>query len=186
MTKSFSLKYEKEMQEFLSIYKWDDVELKVDTEIEQVSLSTNITISGQNGKGIIEANSDNDIFDFYIYMLALKCKAKKIDQMKILLTEIHNRWAFGRFEYFMLDDFLHVRWRLRFDFEGCTVSGLTIKNNFQAGWDAAERFIDTLMAVALTNQSAEEAIAEYEVERERQREVYEAAQKETDDGPSEL
>lgn len=186
MAKSFSLKYEKEMQEFLSICKWDDVELKVDTENQQVIMATEITISGQDGRGRIEANSDNDIFDFYIYMLTLKCKAKKIEQMKILLTEIHDRWAIGRFEYFTIDDSFHVRWRHRVIFEGCTVSGLTIQKNFQAGWDAAERFFDTLSAVALTNQSAEEAIAEYEVELERQREVYEAAQKETDDGPSEL
>ena len=81
MAKSFSLKYEKEMQEFLSIYKWDDVELTVDTEIQQVSLSIDIDISGQSGKAVIEANSDNDIFDIYIYMHSLKCKAKKIEEL---------------------------------------------------------------------------------------------------------
>ncbi len=186
-----SLKYEKEMQEFLSIMEWKD-ELNVNTENEQVSVATGINISGQSGRAIIEANSDNDIFDFYIYFIALKCKAKKNEQMKLLLTEINHRSAFGRFEYYMYEDSLFVRWRNSVDFEGGAPSGITIKNNFQPGWDAADRFSDTLTAVAITNQSAEEAIAEYDEEKmdKQKAEIHgmidAAVYRESDDGPSEL
>ena len=185
MTKNKALKYEKEMQEFLSLMQWED-ELDVDAEKGMVSLSTGLSIDGQSGKLIIEANSNNDIFNIKIYFNNLIVKTKKIEQMKLLIAEINSRFRLGKFSHFDNDGSITIFWQQVIDFEGGSLSALTIKNNFQPGWNSAVMYSSAFASVALTNQSAEDAMAEFDEEQKNKQQADEAAEQEADDGPSEL
>lgn len=179
------LKYEAEMNEFLSIMKWNDVELISNIEAQQVVVATGVSMDGQDGRAIIEANSDNDLFDFYIYYTSIKCKPNKWEHMQWLMNAINERFSFGRFECFEVEGDRRIRWRNRIDFEGSNISGASIRNNFKPGWDGTEMFASVIAAVALTNQSAKDAIAEYDKERDEARRA--SASQETDtEGPTEL
>ena len=71
MAKEKVLKYEKEMREFLEIMKWKDVNLDVDADNQVVSFGAGVNVGSQSGRAIIEANSDSDLFDFYIYFSSI-------------------------------------------------------------------------------------------------------------------
>lgn len=164
--KTEPLKYEAEMSEFLSIMEWSDVKLDVNVQNQQVVIHSGVNIDGQNGQAIIEANSDNDLFDFYIYYTGIECKFHKWEQMQLLMNEINIRFPLGRFECFDVGGDRRIRWRHRIDFEGSNISGVSIRNNFGPGWDATVAFASVIAAVALTKQSAKEAISDYDRERE--------------------
>lgn len=183
--KQTNLKYESEMNEFISIMGWNDVELNSNIETQQVVISTGVSIDGQDGRAIIEANSDNDLFDFYIYYISIKCKSPKWEQMQWLMNEINFRFPLGRFECFDVEGDRRIRWRQRVDFEGSKISGASIRNNFKPGWDATEMFSSVIAAVALTNQSAKDAIAEFDKERDEAWRNSTAEETDTE-GPSEL
>ena len=183
--KADTMKYQTEMSEFLSIMNWNDVELNLNVEGQQVVIATGVTIDGQNGRAIIEANSDNDLFDFYIYYTGIKCKPNKWEQMQWLMNELHWRFPLGRFECFENEGERYIRWRHRVDFEGSKISGASIRNNFKPGWDGAEMFASVIAAVALTSQSAKDAIADFDKEREEAAKAR-AAQENDSEGPTEL
>ena len=180
-----ALKYEKEMQEFISLMQWED-KLDVDAKNEMVRLSTGLEIENQHLKLIIEANSNNDIFDIRIYFAALPVKPKKIEQMKLLIADINSRVMLGKFSHFDDDGSITIYWRQLIDFEGAGLSALTIKNNFQPGWNMSEMYSSAFASVALTNQSAEDAMAEFDEEQKNKQPADEEAEQEADDGPSEL
>jgi hypothetical protein len=186
--KSTELKYASEMREFLSIMEWGDTKVDSNVEGQQVVIATGVDIDGQSGRVIIEANSDTDIFDFYIYFTSIKCKPNKNEQMQWLMNELNKRWLFGRFQCFKTDDAFLIRWHHRIDFEGSSPTGVTVRNNFKPGWDATEFFSGVIAAVALTNQSAKDAIAEHDQEQSARNEAREQAQPDDEDesGPTEL
>jgi hypothetical protein len=57
-----------------------------------------------------------------------------------------------------------VRWQLVVDFEGANPTGITIQRNFQPGWDAVEFYVNPVSAVALTGQTAADALREHDAE----------------------
>jgi len=164
MNKSIDkLKYQVVLEEFLAGREWED-ELSIDFEEKKVSLDTGIS-SGEAGfKGhlIIEANDQTDLVDVFIYY-DQPCKAAKLEQMSLLMNEIHCRWNFGRFMVFPDGN---VRWCHRVDFEGSQPTGLSIERIVQPGWGVAEKFAGVIAAVALTKQTAADAIREYDEEQE--------------------
>ena len=161
--KSAILKYEAVMEDFLSVVGWTD-QLDIDGEAKTITLATSLSIAELNGRLIIEAQDSNDIFDFFIYFL-INCKNNKKEQIELTLCYINANWLLGTFVLINQAGNYYVRWQHRVDFEGSSPSGITIKNNFQPGWNAVERYASLISAVALTNQSANEAIAEYEQEQ---------------------
>jgi hypothetical protein len=169
-------KYQKVLEDFMKAREWED-KLEVDTEAGTVSLNTGINIGDQNGRLIIRFSEARDLLDVFVYY-DIKCKEAKIEEMKLLMNGIHQRWMFGRFEVFP-DGF--VRWFHRIDFEGSQPSGLSVQRNIQPGWDAASQFADVIASVALTKQTAEEALADYD-EAQNAREEEDASV----DVPSEL
>jgi hypothetical protein len=92
--------------------------------------------------------------------------------MALLLNQLHTRCKYGTFVAF---DDGYVRWQHRVDFEGSEPTAISIQRIVGPGWNIAEQFIDPISAVALTKQSAKEALEEFD-----------EAQQEKDDGPSEL
>lgn len=152
-----ALMYERILQEFKKIREWDD-EIIVEEDGKSVSLSTGVDIKSQNGRLIIEASDANDIVDVFFYY-GIECRKEKYEQMCILLNAIHQRWGYGRFE---LGDKGFIRWRHRVDFEGAQPSGTSIERIVQPGWDAVIKYADLVSAVALTKQTAADAIEDFD------------------------
>ena len=169
------IKYIEIMEQFLAHKEWDD-EFEVNEENAQVTLESGLTIGDQQGKLFVELNYDSDMVDVYIYY-GFRCKKNKSDEMIKLFNDVHLRFALGRFE--LLPDG-RIRWRHRVDFEGSIASGISIDRIVQPGWNCTERFVETIVAVAMTNQTAAEAIEEHDEARA----AAQAAQ--NDDAPREL
>jgi hypothetical protein len=148
------------IHEFMSIKGWEDP-LQHDEESGTVFLKTSVDISGQNGTLVIEASDVNHCLDVFFYY-PVKCKESKFGEMCILLNELHQRWALGRFEL-DTDDGL-IRWRNRADFSGAIPSGVTVDRVVQAGWSVVAAFFDTIAAVALTKKTATDALVDYDSE----------------------
>ena len=152
------LKYQVIFDEFLKSREWTD-KYEIDVEKKAVTLITGINFSGgKSGRLIIEASDETDCVDVFIYF-NLSCKEAKINEMAVLLNGIHCRWRFGLFTVF--PDGI-IRWSHRVDFEGSQPTGLSVDRIVQPGWDAASRFSDIIAAVALTRQSAADALTEYD------------------------
>jgi hypothetical protein len=174
-SKSKKLKYQVLIEEFMAAWEWTD-ELEIDLEEKTTTLNTGIDFAGQSGRLIIKGADGPDILDVYIYY-KFQCRADKLEQMAILLNEIHTRWIYGHFVCF---DDGHVRWSHRVDLEGSSPTGTTIERIVRPGWNAVGHFIEPIAAVALTKQGAKQAIAEFDEEQEKR------AAKPDGDGPSEL
>lgn len=169
MTEAVVTKYEKIIAEFAAARDWKD-EITLDPDTNIVSLATGINFSSQTGRLIIEADNETDVVEVFIYF-DLKCKEAKLREMKLLMNELHQRWKFGRFTTY---DAGVVRWTHRVDFEGSSPTGKSIEQIVGPGWNAVETFADTVAAVALTKQTAEEAIGEYDAAQERDSDSEEA------------
>jgi hypothetical protein len=168
------INYKNLLNDFLSIREWTD-ELEDDAESSVMTLSTGIKCGDQGGRLILTGNYGNGLIDVFIY-LDQQCKEGKLDQMAVLLNGIHQRWSYGRFMVFSDG---YVRWQHRVDFEGCNPTADTINNIVQVGWDVMSLYSDTIITVALTKQSAADALKEFDVSQNS----------ETNDdgeGPSEL
>jgi hypothetical protein len=172
------LKYEKIINEFLKAREWED-ELEVDLENKCVTLRTGVNSDGGSLTLIIEAFDEADIVDVFIYY-GFNAKKAKIEQTTVLMNELHLRWRAGRF--MVLPDG-RVRWTQRVDFEGSTPTGKSIEQMVSAGFGAVERFNDVISSVAVSKQTAAEAIAEYDSAQE---EAEKADEEEADEGPNEL
>ena len=173
------LKYQVVLDEFLKEREWTD-EYESDLEEKTISLTSGITIcDSHSGRLIIEASDRTDIVDVYIYYNQT-CKESKLDEMAILFNGIHQRWALGRF--MVLGDG-YMRWSHRVDFEGSQPTGLSLERMVQSGWNAAERFADVIAAVALTKQSAADALKEFDEEQE---EIANSGQSSDGGAPTEL
>lgn len=173
-TRPILVDYKKILKDFLDAREWTD-ELEVDQATLQVSLGTGIDIGSQSGRLIIEADCKSAVIDVYIYY-ELKCKEAKLDQLTLLLNGIHQRWAYGRFVVFPSGQ---IRWQHRVDFEDASPTGNSINNIVRPGWEAVGMFADVISAVALTKQTAEEALAEYD-------EAMSDGNSSDDEAPSEL
>ena len=112
------LKFQIIFEQFLKKRDWHD-ELDVNAEKKLVTLNTGVRAGSHSGRLIIEGNDANDVVDFYFYLEHISCKQAKLDQMVLLLNEIHERWAFGRFTVFR--DRGIIRWQHRIDFEGSQI-----------------------------------------------------------------
>jgi hypothetical protein len=163
--KGKKLKYQALIEEFMAAREWTD-ELEVDGEQKTTTLNTGVDLAGQGGRLIIEGADESDLVDVYIYY-KFQCREAKLEQMAILLNEIHQRWKYGHFTCF---DDGHIRWAHRVDFEGSSPSATAIERLIKPGWDAAIHYIDPIAAVALTKQEAKEALAEFDKEQEKREE----------------
>jgi len=172
------LKYEVIINEFLKAREWED-ELEVDLENKSVTLSTGVRSDGGDLRLIIEAYDETDFVDVFVYY-SFNAKKTKIEQMALLMNEIHLRWKAGKF--MVLPDG-RVRWTQRNDFEGSQPTGKSIEQMVSTGFQAAERFNDVISSVAITKQTAAEAMEEYDAAQE---EAEKANEEEGDEGPSEL
>lgn len=152
------LKYQIILDDFLKIRGWTD-EYEVDLEAKSVSLSTKLNISeGHSGTLIIEASDRSDLVDVYIYY-GITCKKEKQDELIRLINSIHQKWHYGHFIVFPDG---YIRWSHRVDFEGSQPTGTSLDKIVSPAWGAVEKFADAIAAVALTKQSATEALDEYD------------------------
>lgn len=159
--KSDKLKCQVVLDEFLELREWTD-EYKVDDEEQSVFLKTEIKITeGHSGNLIIEASDKTDCYDVFIY-LGIACKENKLDELAVLFNLLHRRWSFGRFMFFESGN---IRWAHRVDFEGSTPTGTSLNRIVAPGWAALEEFADVIASVALTKQSALDALQEYDDEK---------------------
>lgn len=170
---SQKLKYQVLLEEFLAAREWKD-ELEIDEEAQTAVLNTGINLGELGGRLVVQGNDASDMVDAYVYY-DIKCKESKIEQMAILMNGLHMRLAYGRFEVFPDG---YMRWSHRVDFEGSQPSALSIERMAKPGWDIAGKFAGVISAVALTKQTASEALDDYDKE--------ENDSDASDDVPSEL
>ncbi len=177
-SESDKMKYQALLEEYLEAREWED-ELSVDEENRAVQLNTGVTIAGQSGRLIIEAFDRLEIVDVYFYYSSVTCRESKFDEMLKLLNSIHMRTRYGRFE--LLDDGT-VRWFQRVDFEGSSPTIQSLNQMVQPGWDVVGKWAEAVAAVALTKQTAAQALEEHD-EAQNARE---APAEDDDEGPTEL
>ena len=164
------------LEEFLEQRGWTD-ELEADEEGVAFTLKTGIDIDDQTGTLIVEASDRTELVGVYIYY-NIRCKDTKLDQMALLLNRIHAREHYGRFQFF--DDGF-VRWMHLVDFEGSTPSWRSVQQIVGPGWQLASKWLDAIAAVALTRQTATEALEEHDA-LEQARERAEEAEAAAEDG----
>jgi hypothetical protein len=168
--------FEDILEEFLEQRGWTD-ELEADEEGVAFTLKTGIDIGDQTGKLIVEASDQTELVGVYIYY-NIRCKETKLEQMALLLNRIHAREHYGRFQCF--DDGF-VRWMHLVDFEGSTPSWRSVQQIVGPGWQLASKWLDAIAAVALTRQTATEALEEHDA-LEQARERAEEAEAAAEDG----
>lgn len=166
------------LEGFLADREWQD-ELEVDSENKSVMLRTGVNIASHSGGMlIIEASDITEMVGVFFY-LPFSCKDSKVDEMKKLLNDINVRRNYGCFQCIPDGDDGRIRWMQRVDFEGGSPTVKSLHQIVGPGWDTVAEWADVIAAVAITKQTAEEALEEYD-EEQRQRQEAE------DDGPSEL
>lgn len=88
----------------------------------------------------------------------------KRPEMFHLLNEINTRGGIGGYGCFQLleegDD--RIRWVHRVDFEGSSPTRKSIEQMVGPGWERVNAFIEVIHAVALTKQSAVEALDQFD------------------------
>jgi hypothetical protein len=159
--------YQELMEDFLAELEWED-ELEIDEAEQFVRLQASLSLMDQSGTLFVEAHNDTFLVDVFIYFEGFRCKSNKQPEMAVLLNEIHRRTRMGRFV--VLEDG-RVRWQHRVDFEAAKPSGLTLIRIMGPGWDMAKMYLEPISAVALTKQSAAEAMAEFDAARDAENEV---------------
>jgi hypothetical protein len=151
------LKYQTLLEEFLMAREWED-ELEVDAENGVTSLRTRLNLGVQTARLTVTASDRSDLLDVLIHF-DIKCRPDKHEQMAVLCNALHERMNYGRFQ---VSEDSFILWFHRVDFEGSTPTALSINNIVGPGWDLAKNFGEVIAAVALTRQSAAEALQEYD------------------------
>lgn len=147
------------VREFMSARGWED-ELEFDPAEGKTALNTGINLGEQSGgRLIVEAYDQARFIDVFIYF-GIKCKESKYEEMCILLNELHARNNYGRFQCFRGEG--HIRWMHRVDFEGGSPTGRSVEVIVGPGWDVAGHFAGPIAAVALTKQTAFEALRDFD------------------------
>ena len=161
-------KYEKVLKEFLDVREWED-ELDQDVEKGEISLNTNITFAnGQDMRLIIEGNN-NGLLRVFWYFDSFLCKKEKFPEMLSLLNSLHMRIGiFGTFNLINLPDSPSngkIRWLYKADFEGIDVTLDTLHLITNPSNEIVENYGELISAVALTKQSASDALKEFDEAR---------------------
>jgi hypothetical protein len=86
----------------------------------------------------------------------------KRSEMTILLNELNTRGANGGYGCLQLIDDARIRWVHKVDFEGSSPTGKSIEQIVGPGWERCGAFIEVIRSVALTKQTAAEALAEFD------------------------
>jgi hypothetical protein len=82
--------------------------------------------------------------------------------MHILLSKINSRMRVGAFQFIREADWQYIRWHHATDFEGSNPNGTTIRHQVITGLQTVEDHADPIAAVALTNQTADQALQEFQ------------------------
>ena len=163
-TETMTFKHEAAMQTFLTEMEWTEDKLEYDYDKQFVSLNTQITINGINHQLVVEAN-ENDLIDVYVYLRHLSLKPYRDDQMNILLSKINSKIRVGAFQFMRGADWQYLRWHHATDFEGSNPTGTTIRYQVVTGLQTVEDYADPIAAVTLTNQTADQALEEFQQSR---------------------
>ena len=165
-TENMHFKHEAAMQTFLTEMDWTDDTLEYDFENEFVYLNIPITINGSIHQLIVESR-ENDLIDVYVYLRHLSVKPSKDEEMHILLSKINSRLRIGAFQFIREADWHFIRWHHATDFEGSNPVGATIRHQVITGIQTVEDHADPIPAVALTNQTADQALEEFQQSRKK-------------------
>ena len=160
-TKNMNFKNEAAMQTFLDEMEWTDDTIEYDCEKRIVYVNTLININSNTHQLVVES-SDNDIIEVYVYLRYLSVKRSKDNQMHILLSKINSRLRVGAFQFIREADWQYIRWHHATDFEGSKPIGTTIRHQVITGLQTVEDHADPIAAVALTNQTADQALQEFQ------------------------
>ena len=164
-TDSPHLNYTQAMQEFLREMAWCDA-LAFGHEERYVYLQTQVAIYGASIKMFLEAY-DTDIVSIYLYVNHIPCKRSRIEEMRLLFSMINSTVSFGALQLIDRTVGVTLRWRHVVDFEGCNPTGTTLARNVTAGFSILAEFLEPIAAVALTRQTAADAMTEHELMKGR-------------------
>ena len=165
-TETMPFKYEAAMQTFLTEMEWTDDTLDYDFENDFVYLNTQISINGNTHQLIVDSR-ENDLIDVYVYLRHLSVRPSKDEEMHILLSKINSRLRIGAFQFIREADWHYIRWHHATDFEGSNPVGTTIRHQVITGIQTVEDHADPIAAVALTNQTADQALEEVHQSRKK-------------------
>ena len=161
--KTKKLQFQAVLEEFMKLRGWED-EISIDEDEQYVSLATSVNIGDYaGGKLIIEAFDKTQLVSVFFYF-PFECKASKRMEMCYLLNDINARGGIGGYGCFQLldagDD--RIRWVLKVDFEGSSPTGKSIEQMVGPGWNRVAGFVEVVRSVALTKQTAIDALEEFD------------------------
>lgn len=160
-TDSARQRFEKILKEFLADRDWED-ELKTDKESKRVGLATSVIIGSYNGGRLfVDAYYDLEVVAVYFY-LPFECSKEKRTELCLLLNDLNQRGQFGGWGGLQLLDDNRIRWVHQSDFEGSSPTGTSIEQIVGPGWERVNEFVEIIRGVALTPQSAADALALWE------------------------
>ncbi|SFZ85401.1 hypothetical protein SAMN02983003_2564 [Devosia enhydra] len=156
---TIAFKHDIALKTFLAEMEWDD-EVAYDFDQDFAHVTTSVSVGGNYCLLIVEAYN-NDMIDIYIYMRYMSVKESQSEQMQLLLSTINSKMRVGAFQFLPMPDQRVVRWHHATDFEGSNPTGTTIRLNVVNGLETVKHYADLIAAVALTNQKADAAFAEF-------------------------
>jgi hypothetical protein len=161
--KGKKLKYQVILEEFVASRGWEDL-IEVDEDEQYSALNTGVNFGDYaGGKLIVEGWDKSDLVSVFFY-LPFECKEAKRTEMCCLLNDINARGTIGGYGCFQLldsgDD--RIRWVLKVDFEGSAPTAKSIEQMVAPGWSRVAGFIDVIRVVALTKQTAVDALVEFD------------------------
>lgn len=149
--------YELALKEFIEGRGWQE-EPDVNPDTGDCGMMVSVTIGELDGGRLLIHGSDANGLLRVVFFYPFRPKETKLAELCLLFNHIHGTWTYGRFE---VDDDREICWSHQVDFEGLVPNGKAVENIVSLGWNAAARFAEVIAAVALTNQGADEAWAEW-------------------------
>ena len=145
------------LQEWLDSRGWDD-ELIVSDDGTEVSLRTGIELDENSWNLFVDANNQSCLVGFFLYS-SFKVKTAKRAEACLLVNEINDRMRLGRF---VVRDNGQIQYRQQVDFEAAEPTSRSMELMAVPAFSFCETYNSTLAAVALTKQTAADAIAEFD------------------------
>ncbi|ADC63219.1 type III secretion system chaperone family protein [Allochromatium vinosum] len=135
-------------------------ELERDEAQQTATLEAGYRIKEQSFKLYLETDEENDWLAVYLYAPFNALEHKQIE-CALLCNSIDARRSAGSIH--VLPDG-RIRYRQTIDVEGMTVSGVMISNLIQDAGDCFFAWLEEIAAVALTEATAEEVLAQLDQE----------------------
>lgn len=150
------------LQSWLDDRDWKE-DLEVDHENQSALYTTTVNAGELAFMLYVEAHDKSQFVTAFFYH-PVKVKPQKRNEMCELLNTLNTRILMGSFT--LLDNSV-VRYVHCVDFEGSSPTSLSVEGLVRPGWGFCEQFGELIATVAITKQSAKEALEEFNKEAQK-------------------